>query len=252
MRIIKDTLNQRTITSALRNNKLSCYRRGSAWTRDNDGSFPEKIYFLFKEHIKNKSSISHMDVGAAEGIFISAIIKSFQHDSNVKIIGFEPEQERLEILQENLEYVLGDKDFDIDIYQRIVTSTTTDSYILREFTNNSQPAGSSSTVKWDGDNRDIIEQCYQSITLDSFLDKIDTLDTLKIDVEGGELEVLKGGLRLIEKTKPVIFLELHCGSRFGSLRKTHVETILSDCSVKYKFSLVDQHPDLEYYILYPS
>jgi FkbM family methyltransferase len=39
--------------------------------------------------------------------------------------------------------------------------------------------------------------------------KLDKIDFLKIDVEGAELMVLKGALRTIEKTRPVVMIEMN-------------------------------------------
>jgi FkbM family methyltransferase len=48
-------------------------------------------------------------------------------------------------------------------------------------------------------------------TLDDFVneDGLDRLDYLKIDTEGAELEVLKGGIETIKKYKPKMLLEAH-------------------------------------------
>jgi FkbM family methyltransferase len=45
-------------------------------------------------------------------------------------------------------------------------------------------------------------------TLDKQLGSVGRIDLIKIDVEGFELNVLKGGVELLEKYRPVIFLEI--------------------------------------------
>lgn len=47
----------------------------------------------------------------------------------------------------------------------------------------------------------------KTIVLDSFIDKINRLKFLKIDVEGMEKEVIEGSKKLIDKFKPIIYLE---------------------------------------------
>lgn len=47
------------------------------------------------------------------------------------------------------------------------------------------------------------------VSLDEFFQDHTPADTLKIDVEGYEMEVLKGGLQYIQTYKPLIFLEIH-------------------------------------------
>ena len=52
----------------------------------------------------------------------------------------------------------------------------------------------------------------KSQTLDSLISehfKGNRVDFLKIDTEGAELEVLKGGIETIKKYKPKLLLELH-------------------------------------------
>lgn len=43
--------------------------------------------------------------------------------------------------------------------------------------------------------------------LDNFLNKIDRLKLLKIDVEGMEILVIKGAKELIDKFRPIIYVE---------------------------------------------
>lgn len=47
----------------------------------------------------------------------------------------------------------------------------------------------------------------QVTTLDAFGDRLDRVDLIKIDVEGFDLKVLRGGEKLIERFHPVLFIE---------------------------------------------
>ena len=50
----------------------------------------------------------------------------------------------------------------------------------------------------------------KQVTLDGFCRQINTIpEVIKIDVEGSEFDVLKGGALVIEKHKPIIFLSVH-------------------------------------------
>lgn len=69
-------------------------------------------------------------------------------------------------------------------------------------------------------------QCIQT-SLDSFCDKGKMLpEVIKIDVEGAEIEVLKGAKHIINKCKPIIFLSIHpkhivqLGHTLDELKKT--------------------------------
>lgn len=48
----------------------------------------------------------------------------------------------------------------------------------------------------------------QTITLDAILDELPTISLIKIDTEGHELEVLRGAKKLLERDKPVLFVEI--------------------------------------------
>lgn len=51
-------------------------------------------------------------------------------------------------------------------------------------------------------------------TLDSFLEPLalNTLDFIKIDCEGWELKVLEGGIKIIQKFRPVMLIEINQGA----------------------------------------
>ncbi|MBX9696842.1 MAG: FkbM family methyltransferase [Alphaproteobacteria bacterium] len=51
-------------------------------------------------------------------------------------------------------------------------------------------------------------------TLDSFVDSqnLESLDFIKIDVEGHELEVLKGGVKTLKRLKPALMIEVNTGN----------------------------------------
>ena len=57
------------------------------------------------------------------------------------------------------------------------------------------------------------------VTLDSFIDKVEKVDLIKIDVEGMEESVLDGAKAMIGKHKPVLFIE-HLKSDKSKMRKT--------------------------------
>jgi hypothetical protein len=95
----------------------------------------------------------------------------------------------------------------------------------------------------------------QQDTLDSFTDALPQIDFLKIDVEGYELEVLKGATATLEKTK-CLYIEFipsqleRCGSNpeeVLSILSTHftIHTIEKDGLIHFIYNPSDiHHPDL--------
>lgn len=64
---------------------------------------------------------------------------------------------------------------------------------------------------WSGE---LSEDCFIPTTfrtIDSFLSELKRLDWIKIDVEGGEYDVLLGGLEALKRFKPNLIIENHLG-----------------------------------------
>ena len=66
--------------------------------------------------------------------------------------------------------------------------------------------------KYDIKNPEIQEIKVQVKTLDSIIPDTVKIDLIKIDVEGGELPVLKGAKKVILKNKPIIIFECGIGA----------------------------------------
>jgi len=61
-------------------------------------------------------------------------------------------------------------------------------------------------------NPDILEIQVTQVKLDNFFKNLNKLDFIKIDVEGGELNVIEGASELIKKLKPTLLFEFGKGS----------------------------------------
>lgn len=82
-------------------------------------------------------------------------------------------------------------------------------------------------------------------TLDSLSDnnQINKIDFIKIDVEGFELQVLKGGEKIIRKNKPILFVEI-CHTKDGDgklfINNNFHQTIEFIESIGYKTYILDK------------
>jgi len=151
---------------------------------------------LVRKHkgLSNKAVI--FDVGANFGYLSLVWAKSIAQ--NGRVIAFEPnlivqnsfkksiQANNLESVVELRNLAVGKKDGTIEIFLSSTTSNT-----LRE--------------NIETNNSNIIEM----VTLDSFAkrNEIERCDLVKIDVDGIELDILKGGIQLIEKYKPIFIVE---------------------------------------------
>lgn len=77
-----------------------------------------------------------------------------------------------------------------------------------------------STTMWTlvperGEGEGLVIECR---TLDQMLDVLDTPDLVKIDAEGAELDVLRGGSRLMASARPAVIIELSGDEQLAEAR----------------------------------
>lgn len=140
-----------------------------------------------------------LDIGTNVGWY-SLLIKSLY--KNADVYSFEPAPFTYERLINNLKLNNQpiDKAFNIGLY---------DKRSKMDFYYDIEGSGGSSMANLRG--REKVEKIQVDVEpLDEFAieHSINKVDFIKCDVEGSELFVFKGGINLIEKTKPVIFSEM--------------------------------------------
>jgi FkbM family methyltransferase len=142
-----------------------------------------------------------IDVGANVGYMALAFAKAAPSG---KVIAFEPDPKTADLLRENIrlnpfkhveviERAAADSDKPLKLYRAKVDSN----------------AGANSTVF---NERMLSEDFVEipAITLDTFVKErpIDQISFIKIDVEGGEMSVLKGATDTLKKFRPALMIEL--------------------------------------------
>lgn len=164
----------------------------------------KELLLKFKNNISN---IIIFDVGAYIGE-VSLIYNNIF--DNPKIFSFEPFQESFLKLQENLKY-----------YSNItpVNLAISDTDNILHFhsnsfapTNSILPSDSNSDIIWRKDVLNTKEKIQvNSTTIDAYLEKNDfeTIDILKLDVQGAEYKVLLGGEKAFkEKRIGLLYMEI--------------------------------------------
>lgn len=178
-------------------------------------------YHKFTEAMKYvKNYRFAVDVGGHCGLWSMHIAKKFE-----TVFAFEPIKAHRECFQKNVpdrnvmlyDFALGEKDGIADIYTNHTSSG--DSWVV--------PAGS---VTSGGK----IEKNVLIKKLDDFC--VQDLDFLKIDCEGFELFVLKGGEQTLLNSKPCIIVEQKPGraDKFGLKTTEAVDYLKSLGAVLYK------------------
>lgn len=257
----RDSYTEKITKESIELIKQEARTASKTWSPENN-SFPEKMYFVFNRLLEKRSEtqdeIVFFDVGAAEGCYSCGIVKNFQKGT---IVSFEPELPRLEIFMQNLTNYMDRFDrkqdnFDIQIYEKLVTSGESGTMTMRHFIcpNTGGGAGSSSVIKFDRPNRICVDVEYESVKLDDFVDHYERVDIIKIDVEGAEVEVLKGARQFFNKFKPIVFLEIHSSPQNGSITLEQVKEIFDTYDMQYEFVCIEIHPapQLSYYLVKPK
>ena len=236
-------------------------RTASRLWKTSSYDFPEGMYHLFRDYLDRKAArsekITFFDVGAAEGCYSCSVVEKF---AKAKIIAFEPERPRAEIYIENIEQYMTDfnrnpEDIDISLHEVVVSDGVKNIVNMRHYVcpKTGGGAGSSSTIQYDRQNRISLDIPYEAVSLNSYIDQVDEVDIIKIDVEGGELAVLRSAGKFMDKFKPGLFLEVHGHEQNGSITIDQVKEIIETYESNYNIKLLETHPgpDLHYYLITP-
>lgn len=162
-----------------------------------------EIEHLFKT-LSAKSNGTFLDIGSYNGLFALAFSKKFPQS---KIIAFEPNPVNYQRILKNIainklgnislhNYGVSNTEQVLDFYIQADHQMTTVSSFDQSFTEH-HSVGNLEKIKVD------------TIPLDSFCHQQQIHpDFIKVDVEGHELNVLRGAENIISKTKPIILCEL--------------------------------------------
>lgn len=164
------------------------YKDGTIWEHDS-------LIHFFNKIPKNKNK-NVVDIGAQIGLY--TLYAKFL--PNTTFYSFEPFEKSFRILNENIK--LNDIQ-NVKTFNIAVSDKESDNTILNVCTNHSglNTLGEL-PLRFDNPEQVIIK----TITLDTFFKDI-PIDFIKIDTEGYEYFILKGGIQIIKKYKPIIQLE---------------------------------------------
>jgi FkbM family methyltransferase len=177
---------------------------------DGVGTYQHNKFEMAMKHVRNKRTC--LDIGAHVGLWSRSLAREFQ-----TVVAFEPVPEHIECFRRNLagvtdrvtkkvyiyEYALGSADCKLHI--GVTPENSGNAHIL------TGGAGIEVRVK----------------RLDDHV--FHDIDFIKIDVEGFELDVIKGGAATIKAHKPVMVVEQKKGhgQRYGVSDRAAVDQLLT-------------------------
>ena len=189
---------------------------------------------FIKEHCKSGDTV--IDIGAHLGVFSFFLAK--QVGSTGKVYSFEPAVNTFKALEKTIRYnQLGNI---VDTKQQAVSDTSGE--IVFYIYNNSRISNANSISSHNSSSH-AYKTTVTKISLDELYrnEGMNNLTLIKIDAEGAELDILRGGEELINKFHPFITLEVHPKS-FDDPRKTMIE--LFDTITRYGYQVFMENHEL--------
>jgi len=154
---------------------------------------------IMKQILKEDSVC--IDIGCHKGEIMDEIL---QFSPKGKHFGFEPIPWMYEALCKKY------KDKNVAIYPNAISNQEANTTF--KIVKNAPAYSGLKNREYAIKNPDILEIQVKQVKLDDFFKDLIKLDFIKIDVEGGELNVIEGAAELIKKLKPTILFEFGKGS----------------------------------------
>jgi len=148
-----------------------------------------------------KNARTFLDVGANAGFYSLSLAILYP---SVKIFSFDPNVDVTNLLSQNME--INNLRNRITVVNTAVGSKLEESKTL--FIPKLTGTGGGSLNNLHPEEGRPVTREIKVDTLDNYIGNMEPIDLIKIDVEGFELEVIKGSEKLIEKWHPIIFVEL--------------------------------------------
>lgn len=165
-------------------------------------SADELAYFeLIATYVQEGATV--IDIGANEGLWSIALSRKVGDTG--KVIAFEPVEDTFTILSRNLK-----KHPNVAVHKVGLSAEAGTAEIWRDPITPAPPSATiQSTAKHIDSPSGLVAETIEINTLDElFLSAEEDISFMKIDVEGHEEMVIKGGMEMLKRNSPVIFMEI--------------------------------------------
>ncbi len=212
---------KRGVTRVINGTKVKFPAR---WSRYYEKDYESENYAFLKQRVKPGMHI--IDIGAHIGLF--SVISSKLTGQSGKVVSFEPTPETYSVLKKTLQ--LNHCDNVMPLQAAISNENGKATFYIGNTTVNN----SNSLVK-NKPGEELHSHIVELLTIDTVVKTYSVKPGLiKIDAEGAELDVLKGGQDFILANKPIIILGLHPAS--VKAKGDSLETIW-DLLKKYAYTI---------------
>lgn len=161
-----------------------------------EGTYEFGCLYLIKMLLEKNYTFA--DIGANIGLMTIFASKTLENSG--KVLSFEANPSTVKILEKNVEI---NKCTNVNIKPYALGSSTNK---LKIYPNWNINRGGASLINYDKDSSAGVE--VDVLKLDDVIEKNSTIDLIKIDVEGWEIEVLRGAEKILsEKNAPALIIE---------------------------------------------
>jgi FkbM family methyltransferase len=169
------------------------------WSRYYESNYEQENYSFLQQQLKPGMQV--LDIGAHLGLFSG--FSSQLVGKEGKIICFEPTPGTYSVLKETLR--LNHCENVIAIQAAVSAAEGTASFYVSD-----TAACNSNSLVYNKPDRKLQSYVVQLVTIDGITIQYSLKpDLIKIDAEGAELDVLKGGGKTLTEYKPILILGLH-------------------------------------------
>lgn len=192
-----------------KNDPAICY-----WVRPpQDLVWESHLVDLAKKYYRKNSDI--IDAGAYIGL-LSISFSEIVSKGN-KVHAFECQPETFKVLKQNTV-----NRGNVECYNNILSANTKQRYLETfDLSKDDNYGGRHTFDKSTGKKNEVKD--IPTITMDSL--KLDNISIYKVDVEGNEMDVLKGSYKTIERCKPFLLIEIMGGCDYSKATKTQLAKI---------------------------
>jgi len=238
--ILKKIFNKKIIKfKTIYNTNYNCFHwdHSSSSVFYSNGNLEWGIEYFFIQTLKNRQRNIFLDVGCHSGYFSCLYNSHFK-----KIIGFEPSSkcvEPLELLKKEYKnftyfnYFLG------NCNKTVVSKQYEHGWaFIKENTKDIQSLELQAISSQKGkviDEKNIEVKTIDEIMLNNYDSQ--NISGIKIDVDGIDLEVLKGGLQIIERDRPSIMIENDSMELRSLMRKINYRTFTLAANVNKPYNV---------------
>jgi FkbM family methyltransferase len=177
--------------------RLLCFLHITVTRNQRYDAYTKKILKLVLKHDSNC-----VDIGCHKGEILDLMIECSQ---NGKKLGFEPIPELFTFLSDKYSSDPLVTVYPVALYDK--AGTTTFQHVV-----NAPAYSGIKKREYDGKHVSIDQITVETGMLDHFINADLCVDLIKIDVEGAEFHVMKGGADVLRRCKPIVIFEFGLGA----------------------------------------